>query len=530
MAGAALYTYDEVLYTGYPYNQTHPDRLATLATLHGLEPARVESCRVLELGCGDGGNIIPMAMGLPSSRFVGVDLSERAIANGTSLVGELGLANVSLLQLDVSLISEEMGAFDYIIAHGLYSWVPPDVQEKILAICKASLSPQGVAYVSYNTYPGSHLRNMTREMMLFHARHLREPERRVDRARAFVDFLSAAQRDSDVYGLFLQSESGRLSRLTDEMLYHDDLAEMNSPVYFHEFIERAGGNGLQYLSEADFFEVEDGDLSPRLAELLGSLDSSDVVTREQYMDFIKCRKFRQTLLVHDRLTIDRSLKADRANALYVASAVRPVSQAPGIVSQAVEQFRSERGASITTDHPLVKSALMELGRAWPGAIRFDRLLAAARDRLDRGAGSSAGAPEDAPVLGQFLLKTFAAAVVELHVHVPAVALELSERPVASPLARLQARVGPVVTSLFHTSVRIGNELGRYLLTLLDGTRDRAALLDELTSRIESRGQETGRDKGPPEEREEEREGARDFLDRNLDENLRRMATLGLLVA
>src|SRR5215213_1485999 len=221
MAGPPPYTYDEVLYTGYPYNQTHPERLATLATLHGLDPAGVESCRVLELGCGDGGNIIPMAMGLPSSSFVGVDLSERAISRGESVIGELGMTNISLLRLDLSLINEGMGAFDYIIAHGLYSWVPPDVQEKILSICKASLSPQGVAYVSYNTYPGSHLRNMTREMMLFHARHLREPERQVEQARAFIDFLSAAQRDSEMYGLLLRSESGRLSRLTDEMLYHD---------------------------------------------------------------------------------------------------------------------------------------------------------------------------------------------------------------------------------------------------------------------------------------------------------------------
>lgn len=526
MTGAAPFAYDEVLYTGYPYNQTHPDRLATLATLHGLEPASVESCRVLELGCGDGGNIIPMAMGLPSSRFVGVDLSERAVEKGEAIIRELGLSNISLLKLDVSSISESMGAFDYIIAHGLYSWVPRGVQEKILAICKASLAPQGVAYVSYNTYPGSHLRNMTREMMLFHARHLREPERRVARARALVEFLSGAQRDSEMYGLLLQNEGERMSRLSDHMLYHDDLAEVNSPVYFHEFMERASEHGLQYLSEADFFEVEDGSLAPQLNELLRSSGGDDIVTREQYMDFIKCRKFRQTLLVHSGLAIDRSKRPDRAASFYVASAVLPVSREPSLNSQAVEQFRSEKGASITTDHPLVKSALLELGRAWPGAVRFNALLAAARARLTSGAVyEDGGASEEALVLGQLLIKTYAAAVVEFHVHAPALALKLSERPIASPLARLQARIGPLVTTLLHTSVRIGDETGRYLLTLLDGTRDRAALLEELVARAESTGPRTDQEGGPS----GGGEGARDFLDRNLDENLRRLARLALLV-
>lgn len=508
MPGAAPYTYDEVSYTGYPYNQTHPDRLASVATLLGLEPASVESCRVLELGCGDGGNIIPMAMGLASSRFVGVDLSERAIAKGEAIIKELGLTNISLLKLDVSLIGAGMGEFDYIIAHGLYSWVPAEVQDKVLSICGANLSPQGVAYVSYNTYPGSHLKNMSREMMRFHARNLREPGQQVAQARAFIEFLSAAQKDSEMYRLLLRGEAERLSRLSDEMLYHDDLAEVNSPVYFHEFIERAGRHGLQYLSEADFFEVEDGSLSQHLSELMRSVNAGDVITREQYMDFLKCRKFRQTLLVRSGLAIDRSMPAGRAREFYVASSVRPVSRDPKLDSATVEQFRSDRGASITTDHALIKSALLELGAAWPRAVRFDELLAGARARLSHGAApESVDDGEESLVLGQLLLKTYAASVVELHVHAPAIAVEVSERPAASPLARLQARFGPVVTNLLHASVRIGDDAARYLLILLDGTRDRAALLEELASG---------------------REGARDFLDRNLDENLRRLARLALL--
>lgn len=82
-------SYDEVLYPGYAYRQTHPDRLATMATLFGMTPAPVEGCRVLELGCGEGGNLIPMAFGLPRSQFLGIDLAQRPIQKGQAMVEAL---------------------------------------------------------------------------------------------------------------------------------------------------------------------------------------------------------------------------------------------------------------------------------------------------------------------------------------------------------------------------------------------------------------------------------------------------------
>src|SRR5438093_4154914 len=143
MADPTRTTYDEVLYPSHTHSQTHPDRLATIATLFGMTPAPVDGCRVLELGCGDGGNLIPMAFGLPGSEFVGIDLAARPIGSGQALVEALGLKNITLRPLDIMQISSDFGRFDYIIAHGLYSWVPPAVQDKILAICKANLAPEG---------------------------------------------------------------------------------------------------------------------------------------------------------------------------------------------------------------------------------------------------------------------------------------------------------------------------------------------------------------------------------------------------
>src|SRR5262249_21258700 len=161
-------SYDEVPYTSHPFPQTHPDRLATVATLMGLRPAPVQRCRVLELGCVSGGNLIPMVATLPESRFVGLDLSLLQIESGRRQAEALGLKNVELLNRNLREVGPDLGQFDYVICHGVYSWVPPEIRDKILAICSQNLAPDGVAYVSYNTYPGWHMRGMIRDMMSYH--------------------------------------------------------------------------------------------------------------------------------------------------------------------------------------------------------------------------------------------------------------------------------------------------------------------------------------------------------------------------
>src|SRR6185436_9013135 len=117
--------YDELPYPGSAFAQTHPDRLATIATLFGMAPAPVERCRVLELGCGDGGNLIPMAYTLPGSEFLGIDAGGRGIAIGQDRAVAVGLTNLRLQHLDMLDTAIQLGKFDYIVSHGVYSWVPP---------------------------------------------------------------------------------------------------------------------------------------------------------------------------------------------------------------------------------------------------------------------------------------------------------------------------------------------------------------------------------------------------------------------
>jgi cyclopropane fatty-acyl-phospholipid synthase-like methyltransferase len=520
--------YDEMLYPGYPFVQTHPDRLATLARLFGMNPSPVETCRVLELGCGDGANLIPMAVGLPGSEFVGIDLAARPIAQGAAIIQALELRNITLRQTDLLGITQDLGEFDYIIAHGLYSWVAAAVRDKILSICKTHLAPQGVAYVSYNTYPGGHLRQMTREMMLFHVRHLTDPQERLGQARGFIKSLSESQAESDGYTIFLKQESDRLLARADEALFHDDLAEINAPLYFHQFIEHARRHGLQYLTEARLAESQTNVFPPSVSEARGEL-GDDVVAKEQYFDFLKGRMFRQTLLCHSGIAVDRSLKPERIRNFYLASSARPVAAEPNLRSPGViEQFRVLNGAMISIDHPLAKFALSHLGEIWPQAESFDQLLLTARRLIGPGDESHERKEVNGEELAlcKLFLALYGADLVELRTQRPSFVTAASQRPVVSPLARLQAQDGAFVTTLRHTSAEVKDDLARRLLALLDGTRDRSMLLSELQASVASRG--LGREEVKSEPTAQQPALKISLAD--LEQKLSELARLALLIA
>jgi len=232
-------SYDQIPYTSHAFPQTHPDRLATTARIFRLSPPDVAACRVLELGCASGGNVIPIAFNFPGSEFVGIDLSRHQVEEAQHAIHALGLRNIRVEQASIMEIDDSWGQFDYIICHGVFSWVEADVQDRILTIAARNLSPEGVAYISYNTYPGWHMREMVRHMMRYHAEQFDQPQEQVDQARALLTFLASASSDMGPYNQLLTSEAERLSGSPDSYLFHEHLERTNLPIYFHEFIERA---------------------------------------------------------------------------------------------------------------------------------------------------------------------------------------------------------------------------------------------------------------------------------------------------
>ncbi len=201
--------YDALPYISGARNATSVDRLATLGRLLALPVADPEACRVLELGCGDGGNLIPMAISFPGSEFLGVDLAPTAIARGRSAIEAVGLSNIRLLEASFGDVGDEFSGFDFIIAHGVYSWVPEAVREQLLAVIRARLRPAGIAFVSYNAQPGSQVRGVLRQMMLLHTRAITDPRTKIEQARALLRMLMHAPAEAaDIYRPLLKSELG----------------------------------------------------------------------------------------------------------------------------------------------------------------------------------------------------------------------------------------------------------------------------------------------------------------------------------
>ena len=519
MAQDALTDYDKVAYPSYTHPQTHPDRLAVIGALFGLEPAAINHCRVLELGCGDGTNLAPMAWALPESEFVGIDLAGSPIRQGQQMVQDLGLGNLRLIQGDLMEIGGDWSPFDYIIAHGLYSWVQPDVRDHLLGICRGLLAPQGIAFVSYNALPGGHLRNMVREMLLFHVRGFEAPEERVRQASALVRFLAQAQNTPNEYRRLMMVELERILEHVPGHLYHDELAEINQPIYFTQFMAHAAHHRLQYLGEADFFEMSDHAFVDSVKETMDQL-VADRLLREQYLDFLKCRCFRQTALCRSEARLHHEPQAEKIEGFLISSRALcspgPLDLRSGVVSV----FETPKGAKCQTDLPAGKAALTILGTAWPMPFPFDQLYQQVRRRLAREGLPADAAGVSRQDLCEFLLRLYAGGAVEFRTFLPPIARHAGERPVAHPLARWQAARGDVVTSLFHIAVKVEDEIGRSLLTWLDGTLERKALLEKLWGFLESKKALALPDG--------DESAARRELETNLEKNLEKLARLGLL--
>lgn len=484
---AGINSYDEVPYESHPFAQTHPSRLFTIGTLFGMRPTPVQRCRVLELGCAGGGNLIPMADYLPDSEFVGIDLSDRQIKDGQEIVAKFGLKNLKLKTASIMDVDDSYGMFDYIICHGVFSWVPSEVQEKVYNILAKHLTPNGIAYISYNTYPGWHLRGMIRDMMRYHSERFNTPQLRTQQARALLDFLAqSVKQDGSAYSVLLKTELETLRTQADHYLYHEHLEENNQPMYFHQFADRAKKHGLKYLGESRVGTMVTGNFGPEIEKTLRML-ATDQVQAEQYMDFLRNRMFRETLLCLDRVNPNWAVNPESLRGLHVASPAKPVDAAgvllPSVPAASEDNvsYRSPSGMSMGTNRPLLKAAMEVLAKAYPATVPFDLVRKQARELLGGGDPTlPAVIAEDTQVLAIGLLNCYMGSdLIELHGMPISFVKTPGANPTVMPLARLQAEKQVMVTNRRHEVVRL-NDLDRHLVPLLDGKNDKAAIVEKLT--------------------------------------------------
>ncbi|MGL5018002.1 MAG: class I SAM-dependent methyltransferase, partial [Luteolibacter sp.] len=159
MLDPVLDLYQSLTYQAMSHPSTDPAVTAVAARLAGLEVENPATARFLEIGCAAGHNLLPLAARWPRSHFVGIDFSTAAIREAKETAARSGLHNVEFIETDLRAFDSGSGsAFDFIIAHGVYSWVPVEVRERLMELCKARLSTNGLALISYNTLPGWSLR------------------------------------------------------------------------------------------------------------------------------------------------------------------------------------------------------------------------------------------------------------------------------------------------------------------------------------------------------------------------------------
>lgn len=224
-------SYDTVAYPTALFPQTHPDRLALIARLHGLSAPATERARVLEIGGGDGFNLIALAAAFPDARFVSFDLSAAATARGQALVRAAGIGNVRIEQADILdyVAAVEPGSFDYVVAHGVYAWVPGVVQRAVMELAGKALAPDGVFFVSYNALPGGHIRQVMREMLLAALADVHGIDARIAAARAFLEDHARPREGDDSVVTAMRAQSVAMLTRPDAVLFHDELGDVFSP-------------------------------------------------------------------------------------------------------------------------------------------------------------------------------------------------------------------------------------------------------------------------------------------------------------
>jgi len=465
-------SYEHVPYPGKAEPLTHPAVMARLARARGYAAADVRTARVLELGCGDAANLGALAFRLPEASFVGVDRSAAAVGRGREMREALALTQMSLQQADLSEYEPEAAAYDYVIAHGLLSWVPAAVRKRVFTIVGAALAPSGLFHVSYNAPPAWGVRGAIRSAMVRAARGGVDAVEKVRRARAAVELLTRAQgplAPNEHYGHLLHRELTLIRDAPDHAVLHDFLAPHHHAISIAQLAAEAANEGLRIVGELRAIGADPRAWTQRFEELTQT--TGDAIFAELASDVLDRRAFRVTLLA--RADAPRTAPQSALEALGSGSLSTRLSRQPGLPDSV---FAAHDGRFVKIDDAAAVAAVTALAHRWPRGVALPALaeemsidaeelssrLASlwAAGQLDVGWGlaeRSAPAPEDA-------------------------------RPEICELNRFEARARGHLTNLMHEPVPIA-DAARGLVSALDGTlleselvkRHGASVADVLTS-------------------------------------------------
>lgn len=368
-------SYDDLMYESKAFSQTAINALEARARMMGLQPAPAANAKVLELGCSMGGNIITQALYYPDAEFVGIDLSGRQVAQGNAIIEKMGLKNVRLEEKDILTVDESFGKFDYIIVHGIWSWVSDAVKDKIFSICRNNLTEQGIAYISYNVYPGWKRQEQLREIMYFAGRDVLE-EPLEARTRKGLDALKAlAEILENDKGLDGGGKLPAIQKILNHNFYyiaHEYMEAFNDPIYVNGFIEWANRHRLAYIGDTDLHVSFVSWMAEHTRERILALAGGDYIAKEFYSDILSDRQFRRSLLCREE--VGDTVRRDESVAVEVIESLnfRPARGETINFDENDTLLSGIRDVMKTGEPFKTEDVAANLARRFPG-LEFDRM-------------------------------------------------------------------------------------------------------------------------------------------------------------
>jgi methyltransferase-like protein/2-polyprenyl-3-methyl-5-hydroxy-6-metoxy-1,4-benzoquinol methylase len=383
-------SYDDIPYNSRPVTETHPCRLGALAALFGMEPCDLKEARVLEIGCANGDNLIPHAVNNPGGQFVGIDLSKVHIDEANKYVSGLELKNIKFHNCSIADVNDDFGKFDYIICHGVFSWVPEYIRTKILTVCSKNLNKNGIAYISYNTMPGWNMHSTLRDLMLYHTKSAVSHDDKIAQSTILLNFIKdyrANSNNSNWYVNFLKKEATKL--LTEHKVnywFHEHLEKHNKAYYFYEFINKVKKHNLQYLSDCYLLSMNLNEQSEAIRIALQW--ANNIVKTEQYYDFLNNRLFRETLLCHDSIVLNRKIYNYDISKFNMTSNLTPSISLDQIdindPSQSIKFFHDDdENIFLTASSPIKKAIYYSFSENINNPLDYNELISIANKKLNR---------------------------------------------------------------------------------------------------------------------------------------------------
>lgn len=452
---------------------TSPSHLTVCSLWHHGPRPPLQHFRLTELGCGDGANLLPLAFYDSGSNFIGIDSSKVELDRAHEGVRCLGLENIHLVLKDVRELGPmDFASSDYVIAHGLYSWVPEDVRDAILTFCRQSLTPPGLAYISYNAQPGWATRRLVRETLL-RARSVREAavEDKAEKAiEVATNLLEDLPSRDYAFSVLLAEELERVRNGKPGYVFHEYLADVNEGFWLREFVERARRNGLDYVADGQFCRWE-GHVSAELKAALAKRDL-DRIEQEEATDLLGNRYFRASILCLADAPRESTSHRELLEEVHIATSLCAKSDPFEPTEGVVERFLSKDGPEVTLDASITKAAVVLLAAQWPKGMRLETLyLQASKLLASNGCEVPTGARSQ---LSDELMTLFEAGQIDLRLREPAYHTEIPEYPQAHALARFEAEHREALTTPYHLPLPFEPQ-ALALVSALDGFQSRAEL-------------------------------------------------------